>query len=241
MREHAQLIRVSHPHLGSYEVDLVPVYPLPDATTEVDYYAYVLINNESEPLVSGERVVLKWVNSTQHGRGEITEVTEEPEEGSEATEWRTFKVSISMREQNLNLRHYPRLLGGLSLLYASLESITNPEAWLNEVVDHEAEVLEADPRFSAPLDSLMNFSVSGLSFESERALDTSHFLLCSLGLGGEEERVRCLAKVVRCHESDQHFNIALSFVSPPPKLTQKLSAFTLKLQRIETEGERDEI
>ena len=48
---------------------------------------------------------------------------------------------------------------------------------------------------------------------------------------------RCLGKVVRCEARDDRFIIAINFVSPPPELTQKLSDFTLKLQRIETEGE----
>ena len=238
MREQIQLIRVSHPHLGSYEADIVKTESHAEAPDDVEYVAYLPVNPESTPFTAGERVVVKWSENNLRGRGTISGIGEEERTGGDQA-WRTLKLSITLKEPTLNLRHYPRLFGGLSLFYTTVEMIEDAEAWLTR--SGGVQELVDDERFSAPLDPLMNFSVSGLSFEAREPLNTSHLLLCAIGLYTDSKLARCLGKVVRCQPKDDRFLIALNFVSPPPELTQQLSEFTLKLQRLETEGDRDEV
>jgi len=237
-REQVQLIRVSHPHLGAYEADIINTESPQVAPDQFEYIAYLPVNPESAPLVAGERVVLKWSNSHLRGRGVITEIGEEEEEGGNRI-WRTFKLLINLKEPTLNLRHYPRMLGGISLFYTTVESVEDAEIWLNE--SSEPYDFSNDERFSQPLDPLMNFSVSGLSFEASEPLSTSHLLLCAIGQGGGGPLMRSMGKVVRCQGKEERYSIALNFVSPPPELTQQLSDFTLRLQRLETEGDLDEV
>ena len=233
MREQIQLIRVSHPHLGSYEADIVKTGAPMEAPDQFEYVAYLPVSPESTPFTSGERVVVKWAENNLRGRGVVSEIGEEDQVGGDQT-WRTLKLSITLKEPTLNLRHYPRLFGGISLFYARVEAVEDTEAWLTQ--SGTSQELIDDERFSAPLDRLMNFSVSGLSFEADEPLSTSRLLLCAIGLNAEGSLVRCLGKVVRCQNKDDRFLIALNFISPPPELTQQLSEFTLKLQRLETEG-----
>lgn len=242
MREQAQLLRISYPHLGAYEVDLVKLYPLPGEETTADYLAYLAIHHDNDPPTIGERIVLKWNERLQGGRGEVVDLVEEQDDTGPDSEWRTFKISIAVHEQSIDARDYPRLVGGLSLFYANVDHIDEAEAWLSGLED--AENVSQDTRFSQPLDAFMNFSVSGVSFEAGEALSVSSPVLCALGMTNQPQTLtRCLGKVVRCEARDERFIIAINFVSPPPELTQTLSDFTLKLQRIETEGEggRDEI
>ena len=238
MREQIQLIRVSHPHLGSYEADIVKTGSPMEVPDHIEYVAYLPVSPESAPFTSGERVVIKWGENNLRGRGVISEIGEEAQEGGDQT-WRTLKLSITLKEPTLNLRHYPRLFGGISLFYTMLEAVEDAEAGLTQ--SGSAQELIDDERFSAPLDPLMNFSVSGLSFEADEPLSKSLLLLCAIGLNAESGLVRCLGKVVRCKTKDDRFLIAINFVSPPPELTQQLSEYTLRLQRLETEGDLHEV
>lgn len=253
MRERVQLIRVSHPHLGPYEADLVPASQIhtsgesdplssdspPAIDTHLGYIAYLFVQSGSVTPAVGERVVLRWdEEESGRGRGVITHVKADRQEGDD-TEWVTFKLLIELQERDRDFRHYPRMIGGIELWYAPMEDVEESEAWLNG----ETSAFELDDaRFMRPIDALMNFSVSGLSFEAQKPLDLSRLLLCALKVGesseaGSAERglVRCLGKVVRSVPEADHFSIAIHFVSPPPELTTALTDQTLKLQRLETD------
>lgn len=251
MRERVQLIRVSHPHLGPYEADLVPVSQTrasarvellpsdspPAVHDHSGYVAHLFVQSNSAQPHVGERVVLRW-DEGRRGRGVITLVQAESQEGND-TSWLTFKLQIELQEHDRDFRHYPRMIGGIELWYAPMEDVEESEAWLSG----EARALTIDDdRFMRPLDALMNFSVSGLSFEAQAPLDLSRLLLCALKVGESDEDghtrhnlIRCLSKVVRSAPEDDHFSIAISFVSPPPELTAALTDQTLKLQRLETD------
>lgn len=246
MRERVQLIRVSHPQLGHYEADLMRL----EASDHEDGSHYVIflpMNTQGPSLEVGERVVVRWEqrdNPSQaplKGRGRVVEVIREGGEGDGVDEhWLTYRLEISLQNHVSNLRHYPRLLGGIRLYYAPVNTIEDADAWLTTGPRSETD-LNSDSRFSLPLDELMNFSVSGLSFESEASLDSSSLLLCAVGVGVEEELSWTLGKVVRCQPSELGYSVALHFVSPPQELIEKLSSFTLKLQRVETDGGEYEI
>ena len=105
----------------------------------------------------------------------------------------------------------------------------------------QSDEVRADSRFHQPNDELINFSVSGLSFESNHPIDHSSSLACAIAIGGASDLIRCLGKVVRCEKSDDGYQIALHFISPPQALIDALSEFTLKIQREETGGGVDEV
>ena len=73
MREQIQLIRVSHPHLGSYEADIVKTESPMEAPDQFEYVAYLPVSSESTPFAEGERVVIKWGDNNLRGRGMISE------------------------------------------------------------------------------------------------------------------------------------------------------------------------
>lgn len=235
MRERVQLIRVSHPHLGPYEADLI-------ATAngeEQGHVVYLPFSPEDSPLRLGERIVMSWYGeSSKRGRGIVEEIRPEDIETHES-EWQTLKLSVSMQDLGLNLRHYPRLIGGFEFFYASFEEIETPEEWLLSTTQQDE--VRSDARFKQPTDELINFSVSGLSFESNHPIDISSSLACAIAIGGSSDLIRCLGKVVRCVKADRVYQIALHFISPPQDLIDELSEFTLKIQREETGGGVDEV
>jgi hypothetical protein len=235
MRERVQLIRVSHPYLGSYEADLV-------STNDADkqgYAVYLPVSEDDMPLETGERVILKWDDEVnKRGRGVVESIDVEDHQEHES-DWQTLKISVAIKDHNSNLRHYPRLLGGFEFLYASLDEIDNVEEWLSNRI--ESISIRSDSRFSQPKDELINFSVSGFSFESEHPIDNSTPLVCAVGVESTTELIRCLAKVVRCQKNEEIYEVAVHFISPPQRLINALSEFTLKLQRQQTEGLQYEV
>lgn len=241
MRERVQLVRVSHPHLGHYEADLVVLDNHLDAERVAGCQVFLPMSKDGIPLEVGERVVIRWMGeSTMRGRGVVAEIGQEDEEDRD-DQWLTYKLEITLQDHVSNLRHYPRMLGGIRLYFAPVEAIEDADAWLaSEGGDEE---LSQDERFHTSIDELMNFSVSGLSFEASIELDPSIPLICAIGVGGGDRLIRCLGKVVRCVEigSSSRYEVALHLISPPHELVEELSAFTLRLQKIETEGESDEV
>ena len=233
MRERVQLIRVSHPELGPYEADLISV----GGEESLDYTVYLPLSDQDVPLEANERLVLRWEDESQkRGRAVVEEVDTDSEtaEDSELS-WQTFKISVQIQDSAANLRHYPRLVAGFEFFYASLHDIIEGEDWLTNTTT--LDLHRQDTRFSRPLDKLINFSVSGLSFESDVAIDSSSPLLCAIGIDRSKLLIRCLSKVVRCEQEEGHYSVAIHFISPPVELAEALSEMTLRLQRKETEGE----
>ena len=235
MRERVQLIRVSHPHLGPYEADLIASVNGEDQ----GHIVYLPFGPEDSPLCLGERIVMSWYGeSSKRGRGIVEDIRSEDIDTHES-DWQTLKVSVAMQDLGLNLRHYPRLVGGFEFFYISFEEMETPEEWL--LSTNQSDNIRSDGRFNQPNDELINFSVSGMSFESDHPIDISSSLVCAIGVGGSSELIRCLGKVVRCVHIDDCYQIALHFISPPDPLINALSEFTLKIQREETGGGVDEV
>jgi hypothetical protein len=252
MRERVQLIRVRHPYLGPYEADIIPSQRDDEHTIDsshshsevppalnlnADYIAYLPIPAESTPFEAGERVVLRWGDEhDQRGRGVIARVGSEAQEGGDQA-WQTAKLLITLHERESDLRHYPRMLTELQVVYTPMEMIADPESWLSQ--SGPIEAFEQDERFFKPLNSLVNFSVSGVSFKAKQAQDISRLMLCALNIDAHaDEALRCLAKVVRSERDEyeeESFDIVLNFITPPPELSNAMSQLTLKLQRLETD------
>jgi hypothetical protein len=206
-----------------------------------EYTLYLPISDEDTPLEAGERLVLRWDDETQkRGRAIVEEINNDKESASgHDLSWHTFKISVQIQDHVSNLRHYPRLLSGFEFFYASLHEIDEGEDWLTNTTTLDLHRL--DIRFSRPIDELINFSVSGLSFESNEPIDNSSPLLCAIGVDRSKALIRCLSKVVRCEREGDHYCVAIHFISPPVELAETLSDVTLRLQRKETEGELHEI
>ena len=240
MREPVTLVRVSHPTLVPLEADLI----VQDQHATV--YVPFSSTEEIPSFQVDERVIITWHDEqSRHSKARVlhiaTETTEPPHHSPEdhqsvththesshdhSDQWHTLILSLSVEDIHANLRHYPRLLGGIDLSYTPVSEDMMVENWL------EGETLEGHV-FHKPLDNLMNFSVTGLKFECEMLLDESTLLLCEIGLLSETTRWRSLAKVVRVwkEDSDTSTSVAIHFISPPQDLTAALSEFTLKLQR----------
>ena len=80
----------------------------------------------------------------------------------------------------------------------------------------------------------MNFSVNGLSFESEQTCDKGDILLLHMGVGESTDRWRASGKVVRVQDISEGdnplFDIAISFEVIPDAAMEALSDFTLSIQ-----------
>ena len=234
MRERVELIRVSHPYLGPYEADLTSV----GQDEEQEHLLLLLIAQDHPPLQIGERLVLTWDGErTKSGRAIVEMINQDTQELD--GDWTGVKLSLTMQTEPKNNRHYPRLYGGFDVYYASLLQFDDITGWLD--VDCNIDEIKADQRFAKPIDELMNFSVNGLSFETNQPIDQGQQLVCVLGINQVNKPIKCLAKVVRCENLENTYMIALSFMSPPQSLTEVLTDFTLKLQKKEIEGDIDEI
>jgi hypothetical protein len=246
MRERIQLMRVSHPILGQYEADFL----YQETEGKPTYTVYLTVDKIDPVLIAGERIVMTWLDDpSKHARAKIQSVMRESAQDQD--EWETFQLTLEIQSQSNDLRHYPRLVGGFKLFYSLLDDIENVEDWLER--DEEESQLQHQGNFTKPLDDLLNFSVSGLSFETQAPLDISTVIACAIIQPDKAELIKCLAKVTRCavlkddpkdfelSRDEKYYQIAVHFVSPPQILTQALTEFTLRLQRRETEGVAHEI
>ena len=240
MRERVQLMRVSHPILGQYEADFLQQ----EDQGESSYIAYLTMDKIDPVVMIGERVVITWLDDpSKHARAKIEAITLEQSQSQD--EWETFKLTLNLQSQSNDLRHYPRLVGGFQFLYALVDHIDNVEQWLEAKED--LSTVQKHSVFEQSIDDLLNFSVSGLSFEAKSNIDNSTIIACAILLNGSAEVIKCLAKVTRCLEilntdsTLDHYQIAIHFISPPQILTQVLSELTLRLQRRETEGNTNEV
>lgn len=246
MRERIQLMRVSHPILGQYEADFL----YQETEGKPTYTVYLTVDKIDPVVIVGERIVMTWLDDpSKHARAKIQSVTRELAQDQD--EWETFQLTLEIQSQSNDLRHYPRLVGGFKLFYSLLDKIENVEDWL-ERAEEESQLLHQE-NFIKPLDDLLNFSVSGLSFETQAPLDISTVIACAIIQRNKVELIKCLAKVTRCAElkdelqdselskDEKYYQIAVHFISPPQILTQALTELTLRLQRRETEGVAHEI
>ena len=240
MRERVQLMRVSHPILGQYEADFLQQ----EEQGEPLCIAYLTMDKIDPIVVVDERVVITWLNdSSKHARATIKAISVEQSQSQD--EWETYKLTLSLQSQSNDLRHYPRLVGGFQFSYALVDQLDNVEEWLEAKED--LSHIRAHQAFEQAIDDLLNFSVSGLSFEAESSIDNSTIIACAISVNGSVEVIKCLAKVTRCFQIDDsesavdHYQIAIHFISPPQTLTDVLSELTLRIQRRETEGTSNEV
>ena len=187
--------------------------------------AYVELSPSSEDpeLELGERLIVEWGDEAQRARAVV--------KAREAGERGALRLTLAMTLTEPDARHYPRLVGGISMRCARLDQEpSGVEAWLDGGSDALSEL-----SLSEALDELMNFSVYGLAFESPLALHVKDELLCELGLSREGDRWRTRAQVVRAWEIEEgRYGVALQFTDPPSGLIDTLARFTLELQKLST-------
>ncbi len=147
---------------------------------------------------------------------------------------RTDGNRISLASPQLRPRDkrlYPRLYGNIPLRF----QVHNAEE--GELVVHRwlaGSTRDLVPRPWFTPEPFMNFSVNGLSFESEQGCREGDLLLLHMGVGESDKRWRATGKVVRCSEITDNdkplFQIAMSFEAIPDAAMEALSDFTLSIQ-----------
>ena len=211
-----RLLRVKHPLEGHLEASLSRLAP---------ELAYVELSSSAGGLdfELGERLIVEWSDEAQRARA----VVKAREAGGEGA----LRLTLSMTLTEPDARHYPRLVGGISIRCARRDqALSDVEAWLEGSSDALSEL-----RLSEALDELMNFSVYGLAFESSLALHVGDELLCELGLSRERDRWRTRAQVARAWEiGEGRYGVAIQFTDPPSGLIDTLARFTLELQKLST-------
>ena len=224
MRTQARLIRVKDLSAPPLEADLIHFSPQHQDDVEAFAPIHITLSDQAIPQ-EGERLVLSWEEGDQWVNGQATVQTVEREVQKEDQEWHTLKLTLKLQGVENNSRHYPRMLGGIHLAFTQVDQLEEVEGWVDHRIDLNLH--------SVPLDPLMNFSVNGLKFEASQTLNESTLLACEVGLKSNEERWRTLAKVVRVWNEEDHFSIAVHFISPPTGLTEAFSEYTLRLQKAE--------
>ena len=149
-----------------------------------------------------------------NSKGEVPSLTLKIAEHND-TQLKLEMTKAHQREQ----RVFPRLFGIIPLSFKTMTSTEEYQDWMSEnsSVDNSWETPE----------SLMNFSVNGVSFISSVELALNSVLLVELRF---KEKMRCTARVVRCLEDDSQFEIAVYFEEIPQGAIDHLTQMTLQLQ-----------
>ena len=229
MRHRVTLVRVKYPTVAPLEADLI------SASKDSDEGLLLIpmsLEDDVPPFSVEERLVLDWPDLIAgQGKARVLQVdTLEENPASENHPWFTLQLSVEVDLPSENLRHYPRLIGGVDLGYIEVSEGMDSEVWLSST-GREAPSTSETFELSTPVDPLMNFSVFGLKFESRDLLSESTLLLCEIALPVDDRRWRSLAKVVRVWPEGELFSTAIHFISPPQGLVDALSEFTLRIQR----------
>ena len=124
-------------------------------------------------------------------------------------------TQIHPREKRL----FPRLFGIINLIFKANPSREELSGWLDGT-------LEADDSWITPV-PLMNFSVNGASFHSPVSAPAKSTLLIELNF---DKKFRGLARVVRCDEQDDQYEIAIYFEDIPDEAINHLTQLTLLIQ-----------
>mgnify|MGYP005831011881 CR=1 FL=1 len=140
-------------------------------------------------------------------------------------------------------RAFPRMPGGIRVRYLVLSGEEVEKAcrsWMSG-----KDVSWGDTQWREP-DPFMDFSVSGLRFEDERACQVGNTVLVELQVPGAAEAWRAVARVVRVEPLDRRdapaesggesagrlaaYAIAVHFTDLPAAAREALGAFTLRIQ-----------
>jgi hypothetical protein len=129
-------------------------------------------------------------------------------------------------------RTFPRLLGTIPLRWCAA-----PARWREGEIDawlQGAGGRELVGAWSTP-DPLMNFSVTGLSFEDLRAPEKGALVLLELGVAEAPQRWRATGRVVRVEaqpaaEGPAVHAVAVEFEELPDGAREALTAYTLRRQ-----------
>lgn len=177
---------------------------------------------EGLDLSVSERLIVEWSNGSHRARATVNQARSE---GGQLT------LTLSLTTSEPDARHYPRLVGGISISFAPPpEPREGVDSWLQG----EEQALSS-VAFNAALDELMNFSVYGLAFESKLELQVGTPLLCELGLSRDQARWRTQAQVTRSWPvNEERHGVAIEFTSPPSGLIDVLAAYTIELQKLNT-------
>ena len=145
-------------------------------------------------------------------------------------------VCLQQKVRDREKRAFPRLHGGLPLLYRVAGAGTAAEALVRGWLSGEGGTEEGT--WYQP-DEFMNFSVTGLRFEAPDIAAEGDALLLELGVRGSSERWRCSARVVRIFgipdderdpATEYRHRLAVRFEHIPDGAQQALSEMTLDIQ-----------
>lgn len=116
-------------------------------------------------------------------------------------------------------RLFPRLYGQIPLLIHEVEREFVVAKWLNGDIDPDSSWLKPEP--------FMNFSINGVSFQSNTPLSRMSTVLVYLDEGSGS---RIVARVIRCAKEGERYDIALYFEEVPEEVLIWFSEKTLRIQ-----------
>ena len=116
-------------------------------------------------------------------------------------------------------RLFPRLYGQVPLLIHKVETDFLVSKWVNGEIDPDSTWIKPEP--------FMNFSINGVSFQSDTPLPRMSTVLVYLAEGNGS---RIVARVIRCAKDGDRYDIALYFEEVPEEVLIWFSEKTLRIQ-----------
>ena len=116
-------------------------------------------------------------------------------------------------------RLFPRLYGQVPLLLHEVGTEFVVSKWLNGDIEPDSTWLKPEP--------FMNFSINGVSFQSDTPLTRMSTVLVYLAEGTGS---RIVARVIRCAKEGDRYDIALYFEEVPEEVLIWFSEKTLRIQ-----------
>lgn len=181
------------------------------------------VDRDASPLPTGARIIL----THPGGNGDRIVARVDSVNGNELI---CSKQQLRQRER----REFPRLHGGLPIRYRRIpqSAFTATAArWLRGSTD--PNIVGSADEWVQP-ERFMNYSVTGLRFRTDEAIELDEVLLVELGTPESNERWRCTGRCVFSgpNPAGEGSVAALEFVMIPDEARAALTDMTLEAQAV---------
>ena len=181
------------------------------------------VDRDASMLPTGARIIL----SSSSGSGDRVVARVDSVHGNEVV---CSQHQLRQRER----REFPRLHGGLPVRYRRVPQAAftaTAARWLRGSTD--PKVVGAPEEWIQP-GRFMNYSVTGLRFRTDEAIELDEVLLIELGVPDSNERWRCTGRCVFSGDNPagEGSVAALEFVMIPAEARAALTDMTLEAQAV---------